>query len=336
MSDSTANSAHASGRTSGRRGQERFVASIEDTPLREIDVVDVNAVPESQWREAWKRLRRSPLFWLSAIILLVLAVMVAFPSLFTSADPNAAELGNQFAPPSEGHPFGYNFQGADIWARTVYGARASVAVGVLATIVTVLLGVVTGAIAGFFGGIVDTLISRTSDIFFSIPLLLAAITVLSVINNLIPNRSFWTAVIVVVLALALFAWPQITRQMRGAVLEVKNLEFVDAATAIGASKLTNLRRHIVPNALSPVIVTATITLGIFIVSESALSFLGLGLPQNIVSWGNDLSDAQTLVRSGQNLVVMYVPATALAITVLGFVLLGEAVREALDPKAKKS
>lgn len=319
-----------------RSGQERFVAPLEETPLRAIDAVDVDAVPESQWREAWKRLRKSPLFWISALIILVLAVMVAFPSLFTSADPNQASLDKQFAPASEGHPFGYNFQGADIWARTVYGARASVAVGVLATVVTVLLGMVTGAIAGFYGGWIDTIVSRLSDIFFSIPLLLACIVVISVINNIWEDRGFWGSVIVVVLALALFAWPQITRQMRGAVLEVKNLEFVDAATAIGASRLTNLRRHIVPNALSPVIVSATIMLGVFIVSESALSFLGIGLPQSIVSWGNDLSDAQNLVPSGQHLVVMWVPATALAITVLGFVLLGEAVREALDPKSRNS
>ncbi|MRJ76789.1 ABC transporter permease subunit [Aeromicrobium sp. SMF47] len=317
-------------------GQERFVAPLDETPLRAIDAVDVDAVPESQWKEAWKRLRKSPLFWLASLIILVLAVMVAFPTLFTSADPNEASLGKQFAPPSEGHPFGYNFQGADIWARTVYGARASVAVGVLATVVTVVLGMVTGAIAGFYGGIVDTIVSRLSDIFFSIPLLLACIVVISVINNLWDDRGFWGSVLVVVMALALFAWPQITRQMRGAVLEVKNLEFVDAATAIGASKVSNLRRHIVPNALSPVIVSATIMLGVFIVSESSLSFLGLGFPQSMVSWGNDLADAQTLVRSGQHLVVMWVPATALAITVLGFVLLGEAVREALDPKAKKS
>jgi oligopeptide transport system permease protein len=317
-------------------GQARFVAPLDETPLRAIDAVDVDAVPESQWREAWKRLRKSPLFWLASVIILVLAVMVAFPGLFTSADPSAAKLGNQFAPPSEGHPFGYNFQGADIWARTVYGARASVAVGVLATLVTVVLGMVTGAVAGFYGGWVDTIVSRVSDIFFSIPLLLACIVVISVINNIFPNRGFWGSVLVVVLALAAFAWPQITRQMRGAVLEVKNLEFVDAATAIGASKIVNLRRHIVPNALSPVIVSSTISLGVFIVSESALSFLGIGLPQNIVSWGNDLSDAQTLVRSGQHLVVMWVPATALAVTVLGFVLLGEAVREALDPKLRKS
>ncbi|MCW2770331.1 MAG: peptide transporter permease [Aeromicrobium sp.] len=319
-----------------RQGQERFVAPLDETPLRAIDAVDVDAVPESQWKEAWKRLRKSPLFWLASVIILVLAVMVAFPGLFTSADPTAAKLDNQFDPPSEGHPFGYNFQGADIWARTVYGARASVAVGVLATLFTVLLGMVSGAIAGFYGGVTDTLVSRVSDIFFSIPLLLACIVVISVINNVWDDRGFWGSVFVVVMALALFAWPQITRQMRGAVLEVKNLEFVDAATAIGASRLSNLRRHIVPNALSPVIVSATIMLGVFIVSESALSFLGLGLPQNIVSWGNDLSDAQTLVRSGQHLVVMWVPATALAITVLGFVLLGEAVREALDPKARKS
>jgi oligopeptide transport system permease protein len=194
---------------------------------------------------------------------------------------------------------------------------------------------ITGAIAGFYGGIFDTLLSRLSDIFFSIPLLLAAIVVISVLNNIWPERGFWASVMVVVLALALFAWPQITRQMRGAVLETKNLEFVDAATAIGASRMKNLWRHIVPNSLAPVIVSTTISLGVFIVAETSLSFLGLGLPSTMVSWGNDLSDAQSQVRSGQHLNVMYVPAIALAMTVLGFILLGEAVREALDPKARK-
>jgi oligopeptide transport system permease protein len=318
-----------------RPGQERFVAPIDETPLRAIDAVDVDAVPENQWKEAWKRLRTAPLFWLASAILIVIALMIFFPTLFTNADPEQAELGNSFSPATDGHPFGFTQQGADVWARTVYGARASVAVGVLTTILTAVLGMITGAIAGFYGGIVDTLISRFSDIFFSIPLLLACIVVISVLNNTFPNRGFWASVGVVVLALALFAWPQITRQMRGAVLEIKNLEFVDAATAIGASKMKNLRRHIVPNALAPVIVASTISLGVFIVAESSLSFLGLGLPQSVVSWGNDISDAQNQVRSGQNLSVMFVPATALAFTVLGFILLGEAVREALDPKARK-
>jgi len=318
-----------------RPGQERFVAPVDETPLRAIDAVDVDAVPENQWKEAWKRLRTSPLFWLATLILLVIAVMIFFPTLFTSADPTKGSLDNSFAPATDGHPFGFTRQGYDLWARTVYGARASVAVGVLTAIMTAVLGMITGAIAGYYGGIVDTLISRVSDIFFSIPLLLACIVVISVINNTWPDRGFWGSVLVVVIALALFAWPQITRQMRGAVLEVKNLEFVDAATAIGATKMQNLRRHIVPNALAPVIVASTISLGVFIVAESSLSFLGLGLPQNVVSWGNDLADAQNQVSSGQNLSVMYLPAIALGMTVLGFILLGEAVREALDPKARK-
>ncbi len=318
-----------------RPGQERFVAPVDETPLREIDAVDVDAVPENQWKEAWKRLRTSVLFWLSVVILGVIAAMIFFPTLFTDASPSTAHLSKSFEAPSGGHPFGYNQQGYDVWARTVYGARASVAVGFFTTIVTTLLGVVTGAVAGYYGKLADTLISRLSDIFFSIPLLLASIVTVSVLNNRWPDRGFWLSVLVVVLALSLFAWPQITRQMRGAVLETKNLEFVDAATAIGASRMKNLWRHIVPNALAPVIVTATISLGVFIVAETSLSFLGLGLPQGVASWGNDLSAAQSQVRSGQYLRVMYVPAAALAMTVLGFILLGEAVREALDPKARK-
>ena len=319
-----------------RPGQERFVAPLDETPLQAVDAIDVSAVPESQWKEAWKRLRTAPLFWVSALIIFVLAVVIAFPGLFTNVDPSYKQLSESFNPPRDGHPFGFTQQGGDVWARTLYGARASVAVGVLTTLLVAVVGIVTGAVAGFYGGWLDTIISRLSDIFLSIPLLLAAIVVISVVNNVLPDRGFWVAVTVVVLALGLFAWPQITRQMRGAVLEVKNLEFVDAATAIGATRLKNLVRHIVPNALAPVIVTSTISLGIFIVSESALSFLGLGLPSNVVSWGNDLSDAQNQVRSGTHMVVMWVPATALALTVLGFILLGEAVREALDPKARKS
>lgn len=318
-----------------RPGQYRHVAPADETPLRAIDAVDVDAVPENQWKEAWKRLRTSPIFWLATAILTVIALMIFFPTLFTDADPGDAQLSRSFEPAAEGHPFGFTQQGADVWARTVYGTRASVAVGLFTTVVATILGMVTGAIAGFYGGWVDTLVSRISDIFFSIPLLLACIVVVSVLNNLFPDRGFWGSVLVVVAALAVFAWPQITRQMRGAVLEVKNLEFVDAATAIGASKMQNLRRHIVPNALAPLIVASTLSLGVFIVAESSLSFLGLGLPTNVTSWGNDIADAQNQVRSGQHLQVMFVPAAALAFTVLGFILLGESVREALDPKARK-
>ncbi|KHL08982.1 oligopeptide transport system permease protein [Mumia flava] len=317
-------------------GQERFVAPLEETPLQAVDSLDVDETPASQWKEAWKQLRKSPLFIASAVLLVLLAIVIAVPQAFTNTDPFHCVLGRQFEGPSPGHPFGFDRQGCDVWSRTLYGARASVAVGVLATLLVALVGGLTGAVAGYFGKNADAIISRVSDIFFAIPILLASIVVLSIFNNLYPDRGFWGGVGAVVLALALFGWPQITRIMRGSVLEVKNLEFVDAARAIGASNWTNLRRHIVPNALPPVIVTSTVSLGIFIVAEATLSFLGLGLPRSrVVSWGNDIAAAQVVIPSGENLQVMFVPAAALALTVLAFILLGDAVRDALDPKARK-
>ncbi|TNC35446.1 ABC transporter permease [Mumia zhuanghuii] len=316
-------------------GQERYVAPLEETPLAAVDSVQVDEAPSSQWKEAWKQLRRNPMFLVSAALLAILAVIIAVPGLFTNSDPQLCELSRSLDPASPGHPFGFNFQGCDVWSRTLYGARASVAVGVLTTLLVVLIGSLAGAFAGFKGGWVDGIISRISDIFFAIPLILAAIVCLSAINNWFPDRAFWGGISAVVLTLAVFGWPQIARIMRGSVMEVKNLEFVDAAKAIGAKDSRNLWRHIVPNSVSPVIVTATVSLGIFIVAEATLSFLGLGLPASVVSWGNDISEAQRLVRSGTRLGVMFVPATALALTVLSFILLGDAVRDALDPKAKK-
>ena len=124
-----------------RPGQERFVAPLEETPLQAVDAIDVDAVPESQWKEAWKRLRVAPLFWVSSAIILMLAVVIAFPGLFTDVDPNYKQLSESFNPPREGHPFGFTQQGGDVWARTLYGARASVAVGVLSTLLVAVVGI---------------------------------------------------------------------------------------------------------------------------------------------------------------------------------------------------
>jgi oligopeptide transport system permease protein len=310
-----------------RAGQTHFLAELEETPLLAVDALTKQSQPSSLYRDAWKKLRKNPIFILSAALLVLIAVVIAFPGLFTSAPPNdQCFLRNSLKPGEPGHLFGYDKQGCDILARVVHGARASVTVGVATTALVLIIGGSVGALAGFYGGWLDSILSRITDIFFAIPLILAAIIFMQAFRT---STSVWRVVIV----LALFGWPQIARITRGSVLSVKNSDYVTAATAVGVTRFRNLVRHVVPNALPPIIVTATISLGTYIVAEATLSFLGLGLPPSVMSWGNDIATAQNSLRD-QASVLLY-PSAALALTVLSFILLGDAVREALDPKARK-
>lgn len=309
-----------------RAGQTHYVSDIDETGLGAVDAVPDDSAPSSVWGEAWKNLRRRPLFWIAAVIILGAVTISLFPSWFTSQDPRFCELSNSLAGPSDGHPFGFNRQGCDVYARVIYGARASVTVGVVTTIGVVLIGGTIGALAGYFGGWFDALLSRITDIFFAIPLLLAAIVFMQMFRE---SRNVWMVVIV----LACFGWTQIARITRGAVMSAKNEEFVTAARATGASKFRILMSHIIPNSMAPIIVYATVALGTFIVAEASLSFMGIGLPSSVVSWGNDISTAKDSLRT--NPMVLFYPALALAMTVLSFIMMGDAVRDALDPKARK-
>ncbi|HHU68538.1 ABC transporter permease [Corynebacterium sp.] len=309
-----------------RPGQDHYIAETDETGLGAVDAVADESAPSSMWGEAWRNLRRRPLFWVSALLILVAVLMSLFPQLFTSIDPRACTLSNSLADPQPGHPFGFDRQGCDIYSRTIYGARASVAVGILTTALVVLIGTLIGALAGFFGGILDTLLSRLTDIFFAIPLVLAAIVVMQMFKD-------YRTIVTVVLVLGLFGWTNIARITRGAVMGVKNEEYVTAARALGASRMKILTSHIMPNAAAPIIVYATVALGTFIVAEATLSFLGIGLPPTIVSWGGDISAAQASLRTKP--MVLFYPAMALALTVLSFIMLGDVVRDALDPKARK-
>lgn len=309
-----------------RLGQEHFIAETDETGLGAVDAVSDESAPASQWREAWRYLRRCPLFWVAAFLIFCALMLALFPSLFTNTDPRACYLSHSLGDPEPGHPFGFDRQGCDIYARTIYGARASVAVGVLTTIAVAFLGTVIGALAGYFGGILDALLSRLTDIFFAVPLVLAAIVVMQMFKE---HRTIITVVVV----LALFGWTNIARITRGAVMSVKNEEFVTAARAVGASKMKILVSHILPNAAAPIIVYATVALGTFIVTEATLSFLGIGLPPTIVSWGGDISTAQSSLRIKP--MVLFYPAIALALTVLSFIMMGDVVRDALDPKGRK-
>ncbi len=276
------------------------------------------------WHGIWRQLRGRPKFVVAATLILLILVVAVFPGLFTGADPDYADPSQSLLPPSAAHWFGTDLQGHDIYARTVYGARASVTVGLGATLLVFVVGGALGALAGFYGGWVDALVSRVTDVFFGLPLLLAAIVLMGVLHH----RTVWTVIAI----LALFGWPQVARIARGAVLEVRASDYVLAAQALGLSRFAILLRHALPNALGPVIAVATISLGIYIVTEATLSYLGVGLPATVVSWGGDISVDQTRLRSGSP--ILFYPAGALAITVLAFMMLGDALRDALDPTSR--
>lgn len=313
------------GQATARPGQERFIAPEGETPLQAVDAVEETSVGTSMWKDAWRSLIRNPIFVISGTLILLILLVTAWPGLFTSVDPTYCTLDHSLQGSRPGHPLGFNKQGCDIYARLIYGARVSVTVGVLTATTVAIIGGVIGAIAGYVGGWVDVILSRLIDIFFAVPFILGAIVLVQMFRG---HITVWTIIAV----LAAFAWTQIARITRGAVIETKNADFVQAAVAIGASRSKILVRHVVPNAIAPVIVTATVSLGLYIVAEATLSYLGLGLPSSKVSWGADIATAQTLLRTNPE--ALFYPSAALAITVLSFIMLGDAVRDTLDPKTK--
>ncbi|MFJ3789274.1 ABC transporter permease [Kitasatospora sp. NPDC090091] len=284
----------------------------------------------SLWGDAWRDLRRRPIFLISALLILLLIIMSIFPWAFTDANPRKADLVHDYLKRPDWTDFfgagwfGYDAQGRSIYARVVYGARASITVGIFVTAGVTLLGGLTGMVAGYFGGAVDAVLSRIIDIFFGVPLLLGALVLL----NGFSSRTVWA----VVLALVVLGWTQIARVMRGAVLTVKQADYVMAGRALGAGTGRLMVRHILPNAVAPVIVVATIALGGYIATEATLSFLGIGLQDPTISWGIDIASAQKVIRTAPY--VMFFPAAALSITVLAFIMMGDAVRDALDPKLR--
>ncbi|ALE07949.1 peptide ABC transporter permease [Arthrobacter sp. ERGS1:01] len=307
---------------------EHYVAPLEETPLAAVDKVDETAAPLSLWADAWHNLRKQPLFIISALLIVLVVVVAIFPQWFATENPTTCPLANSAEGPAPGHPLGFTLQGCDVYARMIYGTRASLMVGLFTTIGVLIIGGVMGALAGYYGGWLDAILARLGDIFFALPLILGAIVMMQ-LPAFRDNRSVWT----VVLVLVIFGWPQIARITRGAVIENRNADFVTASKALGLSRFNALVRHVVPNSLAPIIVVASISLGTFIVAEATLSFLGLGLPDTVMSWGNDIAAAQSQVRN--NPAVLLWPALALCITVLSFIMLGDALRDALDPKARK-
>ncbi|WP_370893737.1 ABC transporter permease [Janibacter sp. GXQ6167] len=280
--------------------------------------------------DAFRELRHNWMFWISLVLITIFIAMAAFPGLFTSVDP--IEVGGPVRElPGVSTIFGRDGQGYDIYSRCIHGARASILVGILATTFTTVFGSIVGVLAAYFGGWFDSLISRVTDVFFAIPLLLGGILFMSAFPN-DTNTPYLVVVMKVVVALSVLGWPSIARLMRSSVMQVLPNDYVQAARALGASPWRIIRSHLIPNAMAPVLVVSTINLGVYIVAEATLSFLGIGLVPPAISWGVMISDSLNLLQTYPH--VLFFPALFLSICVFAFILLGDAVRDAFDPKSR--
>ncbi len=304
------------------------VAAVAEVALDPLDGGDINE-ERSLASDAWRTMRRNPLFWVAMSLITVFVLMAIWPSLFTSTDPTNAVLAKSRERPGADAWFGRDIQGYDIYARCVYGARASIMVGVMCTIGTVLIGGTIGVMSGYSGGWADSVMSRIGDVFFAIPLLLGAIIFLVSLPDFF-NDNYFLIVLKVVLALVILGWPSLARLTRSSVIQVKPNDYVQAARALGASPNRIVRSHVIPNSLAPVIVVATINLGAYIAAEATLSFLGIGLQPPAISWGIDISAALVGLRTTPHM--LFFPSLFLSLAVLAFIMLGDVARDALDPK----
>jgi oligopeptide transport system permease protein len=278
----------------------------------------------SLWSDAWRQLRRNPLFLLAGTLLTVLAVMAAFPQLFTNSDPRACSLSRSKGTPSGDAWFGYDVFGCDYYANVIYGARVSMIIGLLVVGGAMLIGVTLGALAGYYGGWFDSVIARITDVVYGLPYILGAILILSIFAQ--------RGILQVALALIALSWMTFLRLFRSSVISIKQTDYVQAARALGATDGRIIRQHIVPNALAPVLVYGTIAVGGIIAAEATLSFLGIGLQLPAISWGLQIGAGQSLIRTAPHLLLF--PSIFLSVTVLSFIMLGDALRDALDPKLR--
>lgn len=277
----------------------------------------------SPTKKVLKRFCRNKLAIIGLFILSFFVLTAVFAPLLTNQDPNRANLRARNLPPSKQHPFGTDDMGRDIYARTLYGGRISLSVGLVSVGISLSIGLVLGALAGFLGGVVDTCIMRLADVFYSFPFLMLAITISAIFGPSIYNT---------MIILGVLSWPSSARLLRAEFLKLKNTDFVTAATAIGSSPARLMFRHILPNAFSPLLVSATLGVASAILSEAGLSFLGLGVPPPAPSWGNMLNRARPLHILANMPWMWLAPGIAIFAVVLSISFVGDGLRDAFDPR----
>jgi ABC-type dipeptide/oligopeptide/nickel transport system permease subunit len=275
---------------------------------------------------ATRHLRRDGRAWFGvAVILLIIIAAIAAP-LIARHDPSSIDLTNQLQGPSSRHWMGTDIQGRDVWARLVYGARISLAVGLLSQGIALALGLLLGLIAGYYGKWVDEVVMRLADVTLAFPTLLLLIALVAALQPSLP---------VVFLTIGLVGWAGMARLVRGQVLVVRELEYVQAQRALGARDHRIITRHVLPAVIAPVVIACTLGVAGAIMAEASLSFLGLGVQPPTPSWGAMIADGRDLSQLRSSPWTSLFPGLAIGMTVLGFNLLGDALRDALDPRAKR-
>lgn len=273
----------------------------------------------------FSNISRNLLLFLGASIVLFFIIVAIFAPFIATYDPSATNLKGTFLPPSSKHFFGTDDIGRDVFSRVVYGSRVSLFVGFIAVGISLIIGVVLGLASGYYGGKVDSIIMRFTDIMLSFP---SFFLILAVIAFLKPS------IINVMIVIGFTGWMGVARLVRAEVMSVKNREYITAAILQGLSHKRIMFKHILPNVLSPVFVTATLSIAGAILLESSLSFLGLGVQPPTASWGNILTDGQKNIINAWWL--SFFPGLAIVFTALGYNLLGEGLRDLLDPKNKQN
>ncbi len=273
----------------------------------------------------FSNINRNLLLFLGASIVLFFIIVAIFAPFIATYDPSATNLKGTFLPPSSKHFFGTDDIGRDVFSRVVYGSRVSLFVGFIAVGISLIIGVVLGLASGYYGGKVDSIIMRFTDIMLSFP---SFFLILAVIAFLKPS------IINVMIVIGFTGWMGVARLVRAEVMSVKNREYITAAILQGLSHKRIMFKHILPNVLSPVFVTATLSIAGAILLESSLSFLGLGVQPPTASWGNILTDGQKNIINAWWL--SFFPGLAIVFTALGYNLLGEGLRDLLDPKNKQN
>lgn len=296
-------------------------------------------ISQSLWRMALRRFLRHRAALLGTFILLgILLYIVAGSLRFSEADANYNDTSLSLNPPSAEHPFGTDRVGRDVLMRTVYGGQISLIIGLFAVIVEVGLGTVVGALSGYYGGWIDSILMRFTEAMLSIPSLLLLLVMAKFFADKIPDiemlgRTFSGSVVVIILIIGLTSWMYLARIVRSNFLSLRESEFVTAARALGASNARIILVHILPNTLAPVIVAATLGIASAILSESYISFLGLGVRPPTASWGNMLDGAYQYLESAPWLWIF--PGLLVILTVLSINFVGDGLRDALDPRSEK-